>query len=94
MPAESNDQGRIVFLERSWVANFEGGHRERNGRLHEAETAFVVVADDLGRGDDSGIGCHGDFDRFQDHISDRQDQAVIIDDDAAALSLVTEHLGG
>ena len=80
--AETCDEHGIAFLN---LGGFAQRHRlelERCDRTQQAEAAFLVIADDIRRHGTPVVG--PDFSRvgFDHKITDRQDEAVTVDEDA------------
>src|SRR5690606_31748257 len=83
----------VARVERRGVA--EGHRLEVEGvrGADQAEAGFVVVADDVG-GDRPPVGS-GDLHEpgLEDHVTDRQDQPVLANDDAGAFAQEAERVG-
>src|SRR5581483_10609737 len=93
LAAHARDISLAAQRELVRIAHLHWPDLGRKRGADEAKTALVVVADDAGR---DGIAVDiGDADgiRLHNEISDRHDQAFVIDDDAVALALGTQGLG-
>ncbi|EGE60795.1 hypothetical protein RHECNPAF_1340044 [Rhizobium etli CNPAF512] len=67
------------------VTEIHGRSVENAERLHQAEAAFLIIGKGMGGNHPAVLGRQPDFLRLGDEITDGQHQAVVANDDAAAL---------
>src|SRR6185369_8082366 len=83
-------QERLVGGDRRRDAERRRRDAERRERLHETEAGSLVVGDDAGGNAATVAGDELDLVGLEDEVADRQDDAVVADQDARALALLAE----
>ena len=94
LPSTTPDHDLIARLQMTGIA--QGQHRHPQGfeRLHQTETALIIVSEHMGLHDPTLVGGQPDFFGLGNQVADGDDEAIIPNDNALARPLRAERLGG